>query len=111
MANAQIVDWSTIPLGQKPDAEIAREYGLNASSVGGARRRLGIPPFVGTKKHSGKPKNIDWDNEDRLGKMTDVALARELGVDHTSVWKARHRRGIPSFSARGRRSNKKKVRK
>jgi hypothetical protein len=100
------VDWSTIPLGQKSDADIAREYGFDVGTVRGARNRRGIPTF-GSHAPSA-PKNIDWDNESRLGQMPDGALAAELGCSLTAVARARTRRGIPSYASQHRKAKKKK---
>lgn len=41
---------------------------------------------------------IDWDRQP-LGKMTDNALARRLGVAQATVWKARTQREIAKFGA------------
>lgn len=38
-------DWSKIPLGQKSDRAVGREYGINPRTVSAARRRFGIKVF------------------------------------------------------------------
>lgn len=39
---------------------------------------------------------IDWDAQP-LGKLADMALARQLGCSHTLVWLERRKRKIPAF--------------
>lgn len=39
------IDWVTIPLGHRPDSEIARELGVSVSTVHRARQRRGIPAY------------------------------------------------------------------
>jgi hypothetical protein len=90
------IPWNELPLGQKPDAEIAREIGCSGPTVSKARKRLGIPAFgVAATRKTGK-KGTDWD-EQPLGQMPDAELARRLGVDHTTVTGARRRRGIKAY--------------
>jgi hypothetical protein len=94
------IDWATVGLGTKTDAEVAFDLKLPVSTVLNARRRLGIPAYG----HDGvvrdtSHKNIDWDNEP-LGRMPDRMLARRHKVSPSTVSMARSRRGIPGYSAR-----------
>lgn len=82
------IDWSTVPLGSKTDAEIAKELKVSIGSVNHARLKLGI-----AKK--GKA-TIDWDNQP-LGQMPDTELAKNLNISQVSVWKARTRKNIPVY--------------
>jgi uncharacterized protein YidB (DUF937 family) len=93
--NKNRIDWSGIPLGKMPDAEIAKQLGVPSNTVLKARRRLGTPLFPQPKKEkvkTGRPI-IDWDSAP-LGLVSDSEVARQLGVPVDSVKKARKRRGV-----------------
>jgi hypothetical protein len=79
-------DWSKIPLGEKPDSVISRELGIPIGTIGGARRRLGIPRYAGT----------NWD-EIPLGQMSDREIANKHNLTVAAVGAARRKRGIPLF--------------
>lgn len=74
------IDWDAQPLGRVPDVDLARQLGVSANSVGGARRRRGIPPF-------GTPRPRWTRREDTLireayatgGRKAAMALADDLG--------------------------------
>ena len=87
------MDWSGIPLGTKADGAMAKDLGMSFASVARARRRLGIPAFVGA---SGHKLGIDWDNQP-LGEVPDMTLATRLGCSSISVRSARIHREIPLF--------------
>lgn len=53
-----------------------------------------------TRRKNGTKAGIDWDNEPRLGKMPDLALAKLRGVAATTVYEVRQRRKIPPFDPR-----------
>ena len=38
------IDWSKVPLGRKPDKQIARELGISPGTVWRARQKLGVVP-------------------------------------------------------------------
>lgn len=50
----------------------------------------------GARAGRGRPL-VDWDNEKRLGKVSDSEIARNIGVSIESVRQARVKRGIPVF--------------
>ena len=53
------IDWDSVALGKKRDAEIAREMGVRASSVCTARTVRGIPAFgKGKKPKAGGKKKV-----------------------------------------------------
>lgn len=88
MTSQQPVDWDKQPLGQFPDAEIARMLGCFASQVRDARRARNIPRFQ---------KQIDWDRVP-FGQFSDYRLARMLGCCLSGVTRHRVERGIPAFA-------------
>ena len=69
------MDWSGIPLGSKSDGALAKDLGMSWASVARARRKLGIPAFVGA---SGIRLGINWDSQP-LGKVSDMSLGTQLG--------------------------------
>lgn len=95
------IDWDAeTRLGKMGDAELAKVLGVTPNSVRMARVARGIayePDRTGNRQG---PKSIDWDNEPRLGKMTDKALAEILGVNPSAVHQARAKRGIPAHVPR-----------
>lgn len=99
MVARKVADWSQLPLGEAPDNDIAIQYGLRASTVSAARRRLSIPPFHKSKGSSSTTKGIDWD-EVPLGRAPDAYFAKQYGVSRSVVSNARSRRGILGYSGR-----------
>jgi hypothetical protein len=95
MVANRVIDWDTIPLGQMSDADIAVEYGLIRTTVAGARRARGIPPF-NDRGDKNRVKNIDWD-EVPLGRAPDAYFAKKFGVHASVVNGARTRRGIARY--------------
>ena len=87
-------------LGTDTDRSIAAELGINPASVGRKRRILGIPPF--TEQTASRSRAYPWAPEDlaRLGKVSDRALARELGLATTTVTNKRQTLGIPPWRPR-----------
>jgi len=83
------VDWDAQPLGEVPDAELAKELGVSKSAVLKARQQRGSKGTRPPRKKS----EIDWDAQP-LGEVFDSQLARELGVDAKTVQRARNKRGI-----------------
>lgn len=47
---ARYIDWDSMPLGQRSDGDIAREYGVDRTGVSRARAARGIPPFDPTRR-------------------------------------------------------------
>jgi hypothetical protein len=86
------IDWEDHPLGDIPDAELARRLGVTRQRVQKAREARGIQPTKSTRKYI--QKGIKWDDEP-LGEVPDRQLATRHGVSITVVIMARHRRGIP----------------
>jgi len=89
------IEWVSVGLGTKPDAQVARNLGMSKSAVGRARRRLGIAAFDQRRV----PKGIDWDAQP-LGEVSDTELAKCLGVAAPVIVNARQRRGIPALNPR-----------
>lgn len=69
-------------------AEVVRRLGVEETTARKWMKRLGM---------ESPSLYMDWDNEERLGKMSDVELAILLGVAQNTVCQARTRRGIPPF--------------
>jgi len=84
--------WDNQPLGQMPDAVLARRLGCRRLTVLHARQRWAIPAFDQARVN----KNIDW-NAQPLGKMPDSEIALSLGVATPVVLNARKCRGIHHF--------------
>lgn len=40
-----VIDWESVPLGRKPDEEIAASLGVAVSVVASRRRTMGLKPF------------------------------------------------------------------
>jgi hypothetical protein len=53
-------------------------------------------PSRSVGRRPGTHAGIDWDQQP-LGRVTDNALARRLGVNFGTVWQARRRRGIARY--------------
>jgi transposase-like protein len=87
------IDWSKVEWEGKSNADIARELGCTPNTVSYRRRKLGIPYPDGRNFDNRAARGIDWD-EQPLGKIPDVQLARSLGVHPTTVQNARKRRGL-----------------
>lgn len=74
-----MTDWDKQPLGEMPDADIARAVGVDRSTVMRHRTRRGIPPFE-VDEDSRTPHQIrfsvsatDYDTLARTGYPNDVA--------------------------------------
>jgi hypothetical protein len=91
---AKGIDWDEAPLGESPDAALARFYGVAHQVVQTARVRRGIPRFV--PKNQRLVESSDWETAG-LGERPDQAIAAELGVGRRRVCYERNRRGIPAF--------------
>ena len=112
MATRKNIKWDEQPLGIETDCAIAERLGVSSVAVKIARDRRGVAPAPRrmqrkpkahkkpgskVKPANSKWRGIWWDDEARLGKMTDCALAKELGVLPRTVYAARTVRGIPRF--------------
>ena len=81
-----MVVWETQALGRKSDGQLARELGVDQSTVTKARQRRGIAPF------QARPA-IDWSLVS-LGVKSDAEIARGLGVSRETVRRNRVRLGV-----------------
>lgn len=72
------IDWSTVPLGEKTDREIAEELGVSRDCVRYHRYRLNIPPVT-----RGRPSVTDWSAVDFSRPSREIA--EEIGVSPQSV--------------------------
>lgn len=57
---------------------------------------VSVKPATAPAKSRGPYKKVDWDNEPRLGVVSDSIIARDHGVAPSSVRQARETRGLPS---------------
>lgn len=80
------IDWDDQPLGEIPDAELARRLDVSQPTVFEARERRGIAPAAPPGHDSG----IDWDQVD--WEKNNSELGRELGVSRQAVAYQRKRR-------------------
>lgn len=55
-----------------------------------------VPPVTRKPQPKTLAKGIDWDAQP-LGKKSDLEIARAIGCDQSSVWRARQGRSIPAF--------------
>lgn len=96
-----VIDWDKEPLGKMSDGMLAAKKNVKISTVAAARHTRGIPAYVPPTdrplQFSNTPKGIDWDNVP-LGKKPDSVIAKELGVSHPAVLRARVARNIPPFT-------------
>lgn len=100
------INWAEQPLGKTTDAALAAKLGITTFRVTHARRRLGIPGLrvikdaerlAGPGKDPGRCE-INWD-EQPLGELPDLDIAKLLGTHRSRVRLARIRRGIPLYVA------------
>ncbi len=87
-------------LGTATDRDVAAELGVGYSAVGRKRRLLGIPPS--TPRQARTIRGHQWTSEQlgMLGKVSDRALARELGLATGTVCDQRTKLGIPPWRPR-----------
>jgi hypothetical protein len=78
-------------------AETARTVGASVEYTRRVREEIGV-----AAKSIKNARGIKWD-EQPLGEMPDMELARKLGVNVTTVLRARRGRGISAFVPTGRR--------
>lgn len=105
---ASRVDWDKVGLGTRTDEEIAQEVGVSRKTVAKQREKLGITPLRPPPERSKEERSaryqhamaIDW-SQVGLGKRSDAALSKELGVSLDTVRNNRIRLGIPAFANRG----------
>lgn len=91
------INWAAVGLGQRPDADLARDLGIGVETIGAMRRRFGIQSY---RQAFVVDKLIDWSAQP-LGKYTDRSIAEKLGVLVDTVKRAREARKIPPLH-RGR---------
>jgi hypothetical protein len=93
------MDWTGVPLGLEPDADLARRLGIPRNWVTAARNRRGIPkygsdaPARPSLMAPPRPPGIDWDAEP-LGQETDYSIGKRLVVPTYRVAYQRCRRGL-----------------
>ena len=76
------IDWDAVPLGRRPDAEIAEKYGIEEKAVRNRRIRLGIRAF----NDPVKPKGTDYDRKALREKQRreELRLAKAADKGHAS---------------------------
>jgi superfamily II DNA or RNA helicase len=82
------INWDEQPLGQMPDAELAKRLNVTAPAVSKARRDRGI---AGGHKHGTK---VTWTKE-LFDNATNTELAKRFGICKSTVSAARKRLGLP----------------
>lgn len=87
-----LVDWSSVDLGQRPDTVIASELGVTAGAVQQQRNKRKISPFV--------PDLLSQWIDLPLGQMPDAVLGRQVGVQSNHVRRYREKLGISLFPGR-----------
>lgn len=112
------VDWDAQPLGEIPDAQLARDLDVRVATVWRARKRRGIPPVPRSEWKSQATRGtntkdseevalilgdeipflpdgrIDWDRAP-LGRVSDRAIASWSGACKHTVGSQRRKRNIP----------------
>ena len=84
------IDWNQVPLGEKPDREIARSLKVSTSVVYNERRRRNI-----------RRRTIDWDSVP-FGTKTDREIALDLDISPRAVFRQRRKRGIAAYGRHGK---------
>lgn len=80
-------------LGTKPDAELARQFGLSNSAVGLKRRSLGISSPKGMNERFVVPPEFI----DKLGVWSDAKIARCLNTYGSVISRARRKLGVAAI--------------
>lgn len=111
------VDWDAQPLGQEPDASLARRLGVSPTTVAKQRTNRGIERRQSTREpvprkrakapQRGTPRekvgtHVDWSTVAFDG--PDQAVADRLGVPLMVVYQHRRALGIPTYQSRKRES-------
>lgn len=89
-----------VPVGPTPSANSAAER-PKAIYTNRAKARWDEKRGPARAELARARKGTDWDAEQRLGKIADTVLARELGVSSRAVCQARGKRGIPPAAPPG----------
>lgn len=87
------IDWIKQPLGEVPDAQLARELGVHRSTVTRARRARRI-------RGTHEEPHVAWDKVP-LGEYPDTDIASSLGVPLHRVTRARIERGVAAWTPTG----------
>lgn len=87
------IDWTKQPLGEVPDAQLARELGVHRSTVTRARRARRI-------RGTHEEPRIAWERVP-LGEYPDGDIASSLEVPIHRVTQARRKRGVPPWTPTG----------
>jgi hypothetical protein len=82
--DSKLINWDTIPLGSKPDKELAKDLGVSPPSVRQQRVKRKIPAF----------KLERWDRS-LLGVLPDSEISRRYGICTSSISEVRNRLKIP----------------
>jgi hypothetical protein len=85
-------------LGKASDRDVARQLGINATSVFAKRREMGIPSYRPPRRL------IQWTRKMKalLGKVPDTEIARRFGIVKDSVSRKREELGIEPYRYRSR---------
>ena len=78
------------PLGEIPDATIAKAIGIKPSSLSMARRRRQIGPYQKQDKWTGEQIAL-------LGTASDAEVGRAVGRSKMAVYYARRVRGVAAY--------------
>lgn len=90
--------WERETLGKYTDAAVAEMLGRPLIQVTAQRQRLKIPAVLDARNRHGPRKHaIPEHILERLGKTSDVELAKEAGVTWHTIRARRLERGIPAF--------------
>lgn len=95
MSGESKIDWALLPLGEIPDAEVAKAIGLSPITVRQRRCSMGIASCRAVGRPTTSGKAIEWERV-TLGQLPDVVAAEILGCSKGTVTSKRSRMGIPS---------------
>lgn len=73
----QNTKWNQVGLGERSDADIARDLGITRATVRRHRERIGIKPY----------KRVDWSKAS--WELSNAEIAEQLKVTKVTVWKKR----------------------
>lgn len=87
---ADLINWSTVPLGTVQDNVLAKQLGVSAPAVRAQRVKRDIPRAL---------RGLDWSLYP-LGKVPDTIIAEMVSRHPASVQQARQRMGIACYAGR-----------
>lgn len=82
-------------LGTKPDSQVAKQHGVDVSTVAKVRYEHGIPASTSAKRRPWQPEELEL-----LGKFSDAEVARRTGRTRSGVAMKRMNRRIPGIDPR-----------